>query len=71
MTLFWLLCLCLVLGGLALRREVRAALGDLRLALFGVRVPVRRLRTSGPPGRPRNSPHEFLPPPRVVTRAGP
>jgi len=32
------LCLCLVLGGLALRHQVRAAVEDIRLMLFGVRV---------------------------------
>jgi hypothetical protein len=70
MSLFGLLCLCLVLGGLAFRREVRAVLGDLRLRLFGVRVRVVR---SGPPAaaeHPRNSPPGFLPPPRVRTRPG-
>jgi len=34
------LCLCLVLGGLAFRHQVRAAVEDLRLTLFGVRVKV-------------------------------
>jgi hypothetical protein len=73
MILFWCLCVSLVLGGLALRREVRAALEDLRLHLFGVRVRVRRVPT-GPAPRRRASPpsrHDFCPPPRVVGRAGP
>ena len=39
---FWLLCVSLVLGGLALRRPLRAAAEGLRLALFGVRVPCPR-----------------------------
>ncbi len=71
MSLFWLLCLSLVLGGLAFRREVRTALGDLRLQLFGVRVRVRRWPVPVPPDRPCNPPHDFLPPPRVITRVGP
>jgi hypothetical protein len=90
MSLFWLLCVSLVVGGLVFSREVRAALGDLRLQFFGVRVRVTRPRPGvperqaafpagyprdaarrDPPDRPRNSPHDFLPPPRVVTRAGP
>src|SRR5262249_39200127 len=40
MTLFWLLCVSLVLGGLAHRRELRSALQDLWLHWFGVRVRV-------------------------------
>jgi hypothetical protein len=71
MSLFWWLCLSLVLGGLAFRREVRAALGDLWLAFFGVRVRVSRPRVPALPDRPRHCPHDFLPPPRVITRAGP
>jgi hypothetical protein len=71
MSLFWLLCLSLVLGGLVFRREVRAALDDLRLTFFGVRVRVSRPRLPTPPDRPRKAPHDSLPPPRVITRAGP
>jgi hypothetical protein len=70
MSLFWLLCLSLVLGGLIFRREVRAALGDLWLAFFGVRVRVSRPRRPARLDRPRSPPHDFLPPPRVLTRPG-
>jgi hypothetical protein len=73
MTLIWLLCVCLVLAGLAVRREIAAVLNGLRLRIFGVpvRVPTpRRLpyppRSAVPPPE-----HNFLPPPRVVPRAGP
>ena len=38
MILFWCLCVSLFLIGLALRRQAWAALDDLRLHLFGVRV---------------------------------
>jgi hypothetical protein len=73
MTPFWLLCVCLVLCGLAFRREVTAVLNGLRLQVFGVRQRVispRRLPQSPPPSAPRPT-HNFLPPPRVVTRPGP
>lgn len=71
MTLFWLLCVCLVLGGLVVHREVRAALADLWLSWFGICVRVRservpRRRTAAPPPR-----HDPLPPFRVETRPGP
>jgi hypothetical protein len=71
MTLFWLLCVCLVLGGLAVRPEARTALGNLRLHLFGVRVRASRPR-QGPaqPACPLWR-HDFLPPPRGIPRAGP
>lgn len=70
MTLLWLLCVSLVLGGFLHRREVRAFLEDLRLGLFGVRVRVRKRPAVGRPVA-GTSRHDFLPPPRVVTRAGP
>jgi hypothetical protein len=41
MILLWCLCACLVPGLLLLDSSVRATLADLRLHLFGVRVPVR------------------------------
>ncbi len=72
MTLFWLLCVSLVLGGLAFRRQVREALDGLWLRLFGVPVrvrarrPVPHARSTAPPGQ-----HNLLPPPRVSSRAGP
>ena len=73
MTLFWLLCVCLVLCGLAFRREVTAVLDGLWLQVFGVRqrvVDPRRLPQPPQPSAPRPS-HNFLPPPRVITRPGP
>jgi hypothetical protein len=73
MTLFWLLCVCLVLAGLAYRRAAAAVLNGLRLQVFGVRVRVSRpQRLPCPPRAPVASPrHNFLPPPRTITRAGP
>jgi hypothetical protein len=73
MILFWLLCVCLVLAGLAYRREVAAALHGLRLQLFGVpaRVPSPQ-RLPYPPRSTDPLPaYNFLPPPRVITRLGP
>ena len=74
MILFWLLCVSLVLGGLAFRREVRTTLDGLWLRLFGAPVRVRthtprptlRACSTAPPRR-----HDLLPPPRVSFRAGP
>ena len=75
MILFCLLCVSLVLGGWAVRREVRTTFEKLWLTCFGVRVRVlrrpepsrtdrRRLaRLAAPPCR--------LPPPNVATRPGP
>jgi hypothetical protein len=71
MILFWFLCVCLLLVGLALCTEVRAALGDLWLHCFGVRVRVRRLNRQTGSVAPRSPPHDRLPPPRVITRSGP
>jgi hypothetical protein len=73
MILFWLLCVCLVLAGLAYRREAAALLNGLRLQIFGVRVRVPTpQRLPYPPRSPVGPPaHNFLPPPRVITRAGP
>jgi hypothetical protein len=73
MTLFWLLCVSLVLGGLAFRHPLRGALDDLWLYWFGVRV--RAVRPQGPPPDPGRSAvppsrHDFLPPPRGINRAG-
>ena len=72
MTLFWLLCLSLALFGLAFRHHLRGALGNLWLHLFGVRVRAPRPQTR--PGAVRPAAplrHDFWPPPRVDTRAGP
>jgi hypothetical protein len=69
MTLFCLLCVCLLLVGLAACPEIRARIGDLWLHWFGVRQPVPcspRRPVSVPP---RSPPHHRLPPPRVLTRA--
>jgi hypothetical protein len=73
MTLFWLLCVILVLGGWAVRPERQVFWEDVRLRLFGVRVRVPSPRR--PPRIDRHaapSPrHDFLPPPQVGTRSGP
>jgi hypothetical protein len=71
MTLLWLLCVCLVLGGLVFRQEVRAALEGLRLRLFGVPVRVRRLPAQPTPDTSPDRRQDFFPPPHVITRAGP
>jgi hypothetical protein len=71
MILFVCLCLCLVLAGLAFRQPIQAALEDIRLALFGVRVRVPsrpaspRLERPSVPFR-----HGIFPPARAETRAG-
>jgi hypothetical protein len=73
MTLFWLLCVSLVLGGLAHRREIRAAVHELWLQWFGVRVRVARPERPSALS-PRTPRQGSLPTPqvatRVVTRAG-
>jgi hypothetical protein len=72
MILLWTLCVCLVLGWLAVGRSVAEAVGELRLLLFGQRVRVPRRPA---PGRHAalSSPRIGWPPPRVRTRpeAGP
>jgi hypothetical protein len=72
MTLYWLLCVCLVLAGWAFRREVAAVLNGLRLQVFGVRVRVLRPhRRPYPPRYPEPPPAQtFMPPPRISTRPG-
>ncbi len=72
MTLFWLLCVCLVLAGWAYRGAAAAVLNGLRLQVFGVRVRVSRpQRRPYPPRYPEPPPAQnFLPPPRIITRAG-
>jgi hypothetical protein len=73
MTLFWLLCLCLVLGGLAFRRAVVDTINGLRLQVFGVRVRVPSpQKLPHPPRSVAPQPARYsLPPPRVRTRPGP
>lgn len=61
------LCVCLVLGVLALGQYVRTMIQDTWLHFFGKRIPViRPLRPVAP--RSRQGP---WPPVRVDTRAGP
>jgi hypothetical protein len=72
MTLLVLLCVCLVLGGWTVRREVCAAIGALRLHVLGVRV-----RAAARPAQPVTHglaappPPAFPPPPTTATRPGP
>ena len=75
MILFCLLCVSLVLGGWAVRREVREVCETIRRHLFGVRVrilrrpePSRTNRARIPLGAVPSCP---LPPPNVATRIGP
>ncbi|HVS39098.1 MAG TPA: hypothetical protein VMS17_26300 [Gemmataceae bacterium] len=74
MTLFCLLCVILVLGGWAVRREACATFEQLRLRFFGVRVPVHR--SPEPPLAVRrrvavpSAPSCPLPPPCTATRPG-
>ena len=62
MLLFCLLCVILVFGGLAFRRELAAWLADVRLSVFGVRAlcAVRR--------KQRNVHRPGAPPPSVPPR---
>jgi hypothetical protein len=73
MILFWCLCAWLVFVALLARRQVRAALEELRLHLFGVRVRVRVSKALPTPHRPGHDPSwkDSWPAHRVVTRAGP
>jgi len=74
MTMTFLLCLCLVLLGLAFRHQVRTTLSDIRLHCFGVRVrvPARPARTARDrPVAPPSHHGSWPPPVRVETRAGP
>jgi hypothetical protein len=71
MTLICLVCVSLVLGGLALRREARAALEGVWLWAFGTLVPVRRPVRRPLPAGPAAFRYDFLPPPQVQTRPGP
>lgn len=69
MNLLVFLCLCLVLGGLAFRHQIRAAVEDLRLTLFGVRVKVPARPADPSTDRPvvAASRQTFWPPVRVQT----
>ena len=75
MILFSCLCVSVLFIGLALDGRARAALADLWLHLFGVRVraPSRpqaeRPMASQPVAPP--SRYDFLPPPRVTTHMVP
>ena len=71
MILFWLLCVCLLLVGLAAFPDIRSGVADLWLHWFGVRQRVPRASERPIPVPPRSPPHDRLPPPRVITRAGP
>jgi hypothetical protein len=74
MTLFCLLCACLVLVGWAVRRQAREKFEKLRLHFFGIRV--RIIRRPEPPRADRRRaavpavPRCPLPPPVVATRPG-
>jgi len=72
MTLFCLLCVCLLLVGLAACSEVRARLGELWPRWLEAYLPVQRAQY-GPvlAVSPRSPPHHCSPPPRVIPRAGP
>ncbi len=73
MTLLCLLCVSLVLGGWAVRREARAVFEDLWLHFFGVRIRVHRRPETPRPDRVAVpvAPPCPLPPPQVTTRPGP
>jgi hypothetical protein len=74
MITFWLLCVILLLGGLAIGVAVPGSCWqDLWLQLVGIRVVVpRSKRITMPEGRPRIAYKPAgWPPSRVVTRAGP
>ncbi len=70
MLLFCLLCVILVIGGLALRRELGIILTDARLALFGARV--RAVTPQRRPGAvtPDDPPLQLgsVPPPTVIAK---
>ena len=70
MLLFCLLGVILVIGGLALRRELGTILTDARLALFGVRVRTRITARRPDAVCPDDPPLQLgsVPPPPFVTR---
>ncbi len=68
MTLFCLLCVCLLLVGLIACTDTRARRSGLWLHWFGVRQPVPRSPRRFVPVPPRSPPHHRLPPP--LTRSG-
>ena len=75
MTLFCLLCVSLVLGGWAVRREACATFEAIRLHFFGVRVRVLRRPEPSRTDRRRTA-YPAAPPcpwpaPNVATRPGP
>jgi hypothetical protein len=73
MILLWCLCVALLLTGLALLRQIHAALSDTWLHFFGkrVRVPAGRPRPNRERPVARDSRQRYWPPVRVQTRAGP
>ena len=73
MTLLCLLCVSLVLGGWAARRQARALFEDLWLHFFGSRVRLHRRPESPRPdrGAVRAAPPGSIPPFEVATRPGP
>ena len=70
MLLFCLLSVILVIGGLVLRRELGMFLTNARLAVFGLRVPVRKPALRREAVRRDTPPLQLgsAPPPLVVTR---
>jgi hypothetical protein len=72
MTLVWLLCVSLVLGGFLLRSEVRAIINDWKFRLFGVPLRIVQPRRWPVPVPATPPPlHRHLSPPRVLTRPRP
>ena len=72
MTLFCLLCVSLVLGGWAVRREARAGFEAFWLHFFGVPVRIHRRAEAPRSDRVavRGAPPSPLPPVPVATRPG-
>ncbi len=77
MILFWCLCVSLLFVALTTHRHVRAAVTDLWLHLFGVRVRASSPSRRSPQGKERRqvtnwpfppSRSSFWPPPQVTTR---
>ena len=73
MTLLWCLCVGLVLTGLVFLLTFRAALQEIVLSRFGVRVRAKAHRPAAAPDRPVALPsrQEPWPPFQVRTRNGP
>jgi hypothetical protein len=73
MVLFWIVAVVLVLGGLIALWGNASWLRGLWLQAARVKAPARRpvWQRNGGRSRPDDLQGRFLPPPRVVTRAGP